>query len=264
MSQTLDQLETSAVQPSSAEPTIDEFAYKSIPPLAPVSALLGICALSGLLSPLGVVFAIFGAVLGFVALHQIDRSEGNLSGRKLAIIGTLTSAVLLVSGVALHVYWFQTEVPPGYQRISFGLDISKKGFVMEDGQGRVHPDIAALEGKSLFVKGYMYPGTQLEDLSTFLLCRDNGDCCFGGTDGRAKPKASISTIIAIDEVNNADDKTQTGNRRGNPDRGVPATDGPHSRRTGRRNGRATQACQRTLQQSAISRPRSREYGKTPS
>jgi hypothetical protein len=180
MSQTLDQLEASAVQPSSAEPTIDEFAYKSIPPLAPVSALLGICALSGLLSPLGVLFAIFGAVLGFVALHQIDRSEGNLSGRKLAIVGTLTSAVLLVSGVAVHVYWFQTEVPPGYQRISFGLDISKKGFVMEDGQGRVHPDIAALEGKSLFVKGYMYPGTQLEDLSTFLLCRDNGDCCFGG------------------------------------------------------------------------------------
>ena len=180
MTQTLNQLEPSAVQSSSAEPNFDEFAYKPIPPLAPVSVLLGICALSGLLSPLGLVFAVFGVVLGFVALRQIDDSDSGLGGGKLAMAGMLTSMVLLVSGVALHIYWYQTEVPTGYQRISFGLDISKKGFINEEGQGRVHDDIAALDGKSLFLKGYMYPGTQLDDLSTFLLCRDNGDCCFGG------------------------------------------------------------------------------------
>ena len=180
MSQTLDQLEPSAVQSSSAEPNFDEFAYKPIPPLAPVSVLLGICALSGLLSPLGLVFAVFGVVLGFVALRQIDDSDSGLGGGKLAMTGMVTSMVLLVSGVALHIYWYQTEVPTGYQRISFGLDISKKGFINEEGQGRVHDDIAALDGKPLFLKGYMYPGTQLDDLSTFLLCRDNGDCCFGG------------------------------------------------------------------------------------
>lgn len=186
MSQTLDQLENSALQgsstvhPSSAPPDFDEFAYKPIPPLAPVSALLGVCALSGLLSPLGVVFAVFGVVLGFVALQQIKKADGGLSGRLIALSGVLTSAVLLVGCVALHVYWYQTEVPEGHQRISFGLDISRKGFVFEDGQSRVHPDIAALDGKPLFLKGYMYPGTQLEDLTTFLLCRDNGDCCFGG------------------------------------------------------------------------------------
>lgn len=180
MSQTLDQMEPSAVQSSSAEPNFDEFAYKPIPPLAPVSALLGVCALSGLLSPLGVVFAVFGFVLGFLALRQIDQADGGLSGRKLAMTGVVTSAVLLVSCVALHVYWYQTEVPAGYQRISFGLDISKKGFINEDGQGRVHDDIAALEGKPLFLKGFMYPENQSEDISVFILCRDNGDCCFGG------------------------------------------------------------------------------------
>ena len=107
MSQTLDQLEPSAVQPSSAEPNFDEFAYKPIPPLAPVSALLGVCALSGLLSPLGVVFAVFGFVLGFLALRQIDQADGGLSGRKIAMTGVMTSAVLLVSGVALleHLRW---------------------------------------------------------------------------------------------------------------------------------------------------------------
>jgi hypothetical protein len=180
MSQTLDQLEPSAVKPASVDPNFDEFAYKPIPPLAPVSALLGVCALSGLLSPLGLVFAVCGLALGLLAQRQIRQAEGGLSGRAIAATGVWTSVMLLVGCAALHVYWYQTEVPEGYQRISFGMDISKKGFVVEDGRGRVHPDIAALEGKPLFVKGFMYPGTQLEDLTTFLLCRDNGQCCFGG------------------------------------------------------------------------------------
>ncbi|RLT05377.1 MAG: hypothetical protein DWI21_13005 [Planctomycetota bacterium] len=181
MSQTLDQLESSAMRSASIEPGFNEFAYKPIPPLAPVSALLGICALSGLLSPLGLVFAVFGFVLGFLAVLQIQRADGDLGGRRLASLGVAMSAVLLVGGTGLHFYWYQTEVPEGYQRISFGADISKKGFVVEeDGEGRAHPDIAALEGKPLFLKGFMYPEQNPEGISSFILCRDNGDCCFGG------------------------------------------------------------------------------------
>lgn len=180
MSQTLDQVEPAAVRPASIEPGFEDFGYRPIPPLAPVSALLGICALSGLLSPLGLVFAVFGLVLGFIGLRQIQRAEGDLGGRKIATMGVTLSVCLLVGGTALHVYWYQTEVPEGYQRISFGADISKKGFVVEEGEGRAHPDIAALEGKPLFLKGYMYPEQRLDGISSFILCRDNGQCCFGG------------------------------------------------------------------------------------
>lgn len=180
MSQTLEELQPATARPVSVEPGFEEFGYKPIPPLAPVSALLGVCALSGLLSPLGLVFAVFGVALGSVALRQIKRAEGDLGGRKIATLGAVTSAALLVSGAALHIYWYQTEVPEGYQRVSFGADISKKGFVMEEGQGRVHPEIAQLEGKPLFVKGYMYPDGQPYGIKTFILCRDNGQCCFGG------------------------------------------------------------------------------------
>lgn len=180
MSQTLDQVEPVTVRPASIEPGFEDFGYRPIPPLAPVSALLGVCALSGLLSPLGLVFAVFGLSLGLVGLRQIQRAEGDLGGRKIATLGTTLSAVLLLSGTALHIYWYQTEVPDGYQRISFGADISKKGFVVEDGEVRPDPAIAALEGKPLFVKGYMYPEQKLDGISTFILCRDNGQCCFGG------------------------------------------------------------------------------------
>ena len=180
MSQTLDQLSTSDARPASTEPGFDDFGYKPIPPLAPVSALLGVCALSGLLSPLGLVFAVFGAILGFLALMQIQSADGDLGGRTIAGLGMLMSAALLVGGASLHIYWYQTEVPTGYQRVSFGADISKKGFVVEDNEARAHPDIAALDGKPMFVKGYMYPDGQPSGISTFILCRDNGQCCFGG------------------------------------------------------------------------------------
>ena len=198
MSQTLNQLEPSAIRPASIEPGFDEFGYKPIPPLAPVSALLGLCALSGLLSPLGLVFAVFGLVLGFIGLRQIQRAEGDLGGRKLAILGVGMSALLLVSSTALHIYWYQTEVPEGYQRISFSTDISKKGFVVEDGEGKVHPDIAALDGKRLFLKGFMYPEGRPDGIATFILCRDNGQCCFGG-----QPKLTDMIKVRMSEGDSA-------------------------------------------------------------
>ena len=175
-----DQLKPSAVRPVSNEPGFDDFAYKPIPPLAPVSALLGVCSLAGLLSPLGLVFAVVGLALGFVGLRQIKQAEGGLGGRTIATVGVALSAVLFLSSAALHIYWYQTEVPEGFQRISFGSDISRKGFINEDGERRAHDDVAALAGKPLFVKCFMYPEERLDGISTFILCRDNGQCCFGG------------------------------------------------------------------------------------
>lgn len=194
MSQTLDQHEVSARRPAFVEPEHEEFAYKSIPPLAPVSLLLGICAFSGLLSPLGVLFAVAGGVLGLIAIWQIRKADGVYSGQKIAMAGTVLSAMLFVSSVSLHAYWLATEVPEGYQRVNFSADISRKGFVVEDNQMRVHPEIAELEGKRLFIKGYMYPVGQTTGLSAFLLCRDNGDCCFGG-----QPKLTDMIMVKLRE-----------------------------------------------------------------
>ena len=187
MSQTLEQIDpavaansVAVARPVAIEPGFDDFAYKPLPPLAVVSLLLGICSLSGLLSPLGLLFAVSGVALGVVAVRQIRKADGGLSGGTLALAGVSLSAMLLVGGAALHVYWYQTEVPEGFQRVNFSTDIAKKPFVLEDHEPKAHPDVANLDGKELFVKGYMYPEGQQEGLSTFILCRDNGQCCFGG------------------------------------------------------------------------------------
>ncbi len=184
MSQTLEQVEPSTsaakIRPASIEPGFDDFNYKPIPPLAVVSLLLGICGLSGLLSPLGLLFAAFGLALGWVAVRQIQRADGGFSGGWMARSGVAVSAVLLFGGIGLHIYWYQTELPEGCQRLSFSADISKKGFVIENNQPRFHPDVENLDGKQVFLKGYMYPEQKTDGLSTFILCRDNGQCCFGG------------------------------------------------------------------------------------
>lgn len=51
------------------------------------------------------------------------------------------------------------------------------------GEQPVVPTIQAsdLNGKKVFLKGYIYPQGENQKYVRFLLCRDNGDCCFGGT-----------------------------------------------------------------------------------
>jgi hypothetical protein len=38
-----------------------------------------------------------------------------------------------------------------------------------------------LNGKRVFIKGYIRPGSQQENIENFLLVRDNGACCYGNS-----------------------------------------------------------------------------------
>jgi hypothetical protein len=67
----------------------------------------------------------------------------------------------------------KTSVPPDYQVISYEP--------LQAGAGGMIPDsVKPFEGKKVFIKGYMYPIRQTHGLTRFVLCRDNGTCCFGG------------------------------------------------------------------------------------
>jgi hypothetical protein len=158
----------------------NEFQYKPVPMLAPVSMFLGMASAVALLGLLGIWFAFLGVILGFLALRQIRRSEGELGGKWLAATGSVLSLTFFLSGTTLHAYTYATEVPDGYRRISFADDIAKKPFVVEDGQMQIHPDVRSLAGQQVFFKGYMYPTRETENLTSFILVKDNGQCCFGG------------------------------------------------------------------------------------
>jgi hypothetical protein len=50
---------------------------------------------------------------------------------------------------------------------------------------------SALDGQKVFVKGYIYP-TNKATFNQFVLCRDNGDCCFGGN-----PKTADMILVRM-------------------------------------------------------------------
>lgn len=158
----------------------NEFDYKPIPMLAPVSLFLGLSSLIVFVSYFGLVIAAVGTVLSIICLSTIWKIRTEVGGFKMSVIGTLLSIGCLVSGSAMLSHAYKTEVPEGFRRISFNSDISKKGFGLGYDTRTLHPDVAALNGQKVFLKGFMYPTRQTEGLTEFVLAKDNGDCCFGG------------------------------------------------------------------------------------
>ena len=193
MSQVTTEIEAPAIDPSF------DLAYKPLTPLAPVSLVLGICSAVAFLGLIGVGIAVISLIVSVLALLKILRSNGELSGKALAIIGLMLSLGFGISGGALQAYSFATEVPPGYERVNFTHDISRKEFVYERGVWRIHPDVQALEGGKVFVKGYMYPTRQTENIKTFILVKDSEKCCFGG-----QPKLNDMILVDMQEGKEAD------------------------------------------------------------
>ncbi|VAX41182.1 hypothetical protein MNBD_PLANCTO02-2856 [hydrothermal vent metagenome] len=158
----------------------EEFSYRPFSALAIVSFFLGICSMVALLTVYGVPIALLGAIMGAAAFIKVWRSEGEIRGKWLALIGMSLSFLLFVSAIALHSYNYNTEVPDGFQRVSFSHDIARKQFVSKNSVVSPHPDVLKLDGQKVFLKGYMYPTGQKEGIRSFVLVKDTGQCCFGG------------------------------------------------------------------------------------
>jgi hypothetical protein len=154
------------------------------------------------------VSALNAAPLGIClwSLGRIRREPELYAGRPLALIGLMISAACLVGGMSYGGYVYATEVPDGYTRISFGR--MKPDEIQERGNVKVPPEIAALDGKKVFIKGYIRPDsiTVSRGIDRFLLVRDNNQCCFG----------DISTIKYHDQI----DVDMVGSRRVDYHQGV--------------------------------------------
>ena len=95
--------------------------YRAVSRAAVVSLVFAILSLAGMLAPSMLLLCLMGLLFGTIALKNIRRYPTELTGKKMAKAGIILSATLLLAGTALHVYIYATEVPEGYQRISFSL-----------------------------------------------------------------------------------------------------------------------------------------------
>jgi hypothetical protein len=158
--------------------------YRSVSKAAIASFVFAILGLLGFWAPLFVVLSFLAICFGAVGYFNIRRMPDELVGQSIAVVGLLVGTVVFLGSVGLHSYVYATEVPEGHERLTFyelKPKTSKKLFTERAEE---------LDGKKIFLKGYVRPGDKKDNLSQFVLTGDFGDCCFGGN-----PK--INEIIGV-------------------------------------------------------------------
>ncbi len=181
----LDNLEYPALQ-------TDQVAYRPMSPMAAVSLAFGLMSVISMslaedLGPLSLaVLPITGILLGIRGLQAVKHYD--MSGGRLAKFGLVLSIGSLVGGESLRAYILANEAPEGSIRVAYE-------DLQSNEPGQQIPKFAQdLDGKKVFIRGYVYPGKENYGIKKFVLCRDNGDCCFGG-----QPKLNDMIEVTLKE-----------------------------------------------------------------
>ena len=165
----------------------NEFAYRSVSKAAIASLTFSILgALTAFLGQPFVLVPALGLGFGLLAMASFRRFPDELTGKVLGKIGLFLSLIILVTSVAYHSYIYATEVPPDHMRIAFS-DLRPNPKTPNIPYS---PKSQELDGKKVFLKGYVRPGVKKRKLKEFILVGDFGSCCFGGD-----PK--ITDVVAV-------------------------------------------------------------------
>lgn len=174
-------MSTAVLEPDS-ESTIpadapDYMQYRALCSAAVASLIVGILSLLAFLYPWFALIPVVGVALGIYGLRKIRANPAELTGEPVAKAGLILSLAFGIGGPAYLAYEYATEVPEWAERISYA-QLQPDPAIPEQA---VPPAAIALNGKKVFIKGYIYPGENLQHgLKQFVLCADQGDCCFGG------------------------------------------------------------------------------------
>lgn len=153
----------------------DEYNYTSLSRAAVLSLVFGILGLLSWYSPLLLFLSMLGALFALAAYANLKKYPQELSGKNLARLGGLLSLSMLIASPIKHTLVYYTELPDGYERISFAALKSPVGAP------DVPPQTALdLDGKKVFLKGYIHPTSLSSNAAkTFVLVPDWATCCFG-------------------------------------------------------------------------------------
>jgi len=136
-----------------------------------------------------------GVVLAVVALQDIVRRPEAVTGRGVATVALAASAASLVGGLAYLTSVYLGELPEGFTRLNYAMLQPLAG----DPPTAIPDSAREMDGRDVLLKGYMYPGTRQRGITEFLLCRDQGDCCFGG-----QPKITDRVVVRLADAKGID------------------------------------------------------------
>ena len=164
--------------------------YRSLSGTAIAAAVFALLAPLAFLDWWLLALPVVSVVLGAVALRDIARRPDVLEGRRLALGSLVIGGVMFIAGLASQVRSYATELPPGFMRMNYAMLQPLPG----DPQDMIPESAVALDGRDVLLKGYIYPPDppQPDGTSEFLLCRDQGECCFGG-----QPKISDRVRVKL-------------------------------------------------------------------
>lgn len=170
-----------------------DFDYQPMSPLGPIALLLGLIALSAMLGYIGVIIAAVCSLVCVFCWFSIRRSES--LGGGMAGLGTLLAVGSTITGAVMFYMAYKYECPPDYRRTNFPREIAEKQFeVGVHGERVIPPSVKALEGKKIFLKGFVWQTQGTRNRRDFILLKDSGECCFGGN-----PKSYDMIEITLDE-----------------------------------------------------------------
>lgn len=178
-------MSTATFDPLDAIDADHAISYRAVHAGAIIGAVLGVVSIVVLIAAansfdsclLVVPVPIAGIFISLLSLAKIRRESDVYTGGKVALAGAILSAVFLVTGVGYGAFVNATEVPPDHTRLTFST--MRPDVVQERAGLAVPPEVLALDGKRVFIKGYMRPPEVRSGIDRFLLVRDNNQCCFG-------------------------------------------------------------------------------------
>ena len=168
-------MSTSAI-PQSDSREAEYAQYRTVSLSAIATLVLGIVSVTGLLIPMLLFLSIIGTLLGVYSVWTLRKRQDEFTGIGLAKTGLSLCLLIGIGGISWNIYEFATEVPEGFERISF-YDLKS-----ESDDPKAGPPASAMQfdGKPVFVKGYVYPDQDFGKTKRFVLIPDLKTCCFGG------------------------------------------------------------------------------------
>lgn len=161
---------------SSSDAGFEDEIYRSLSRSAVLSISFGLLGALSWYSPLLLFLPVLSFIFAAIAFRNFAKFPTELSGKMLANIGMGISILVLAIAPARHIYIYYTEVPEGFERISFYSLTNPSSAPQFPTETAI-----SLNGKKVFVKGYIHPTSLSSNASkSFVLVPDITTCCFGG------------------------------------------------------------------------------------
>jgi hypothetical protein len=179
MSSVFDSNTTSPVPPATR--------YRALNPLALTSVVLGVLSIVAWLHWALAVIPLAGIIVGWVAWKQIQKAPEEWIGKRLVQVGVGLSVALWLFGYGWLIFARRSEVPPGYDRITYTMLQPDPAKPTEP----IPQTAIDMDDKKVYMQGYMQSRRTLTGIKEFILCPTNGDCPFCTPSPRPTEKVRV-------------------------------------------------------------------------